>query len=392
MKPIRDMRYRILIVSYSMGIGGVERALLGLLRNIDYSTCNVTLKLANKRGELLSNIPMQVKVSEIVSIKKNWTLFNKPLLPQIRRLFCRNLLMGLMLLADFVKYKITGHYHSLFRHTLEKDREEYDLAISYAGPSSLLDYYVAHCVNARKKVIWIHFDVDRCGINRNSERFLYRKFDKIFIVSDEGKRKFDRMFPKESGKSAVFHNIIDTQEIKRLSEVYLPDLKQDCINIVTVGRISKEKGQDLAVKALSVLVNNGYNVNWILVGAGNYEIEVKKIAEYLNVSHLINITGAKANPYPYMKGCDIYVQPSKHEGFCITLAEAKLFGMPIVVTDFTGAREQLANYSNSFIANHNADCIAKYIEQIINKKLFKEKHPSETGVSDFYKFESSLFG
>lgn len=386
------MSRKLIIITYSMGIGGVERALLSLLRCIDYSSCDVTLKLVHKRGELLCDIPPQVKVSEITSIKNNWNLFNKPLLPQIRQSFTSDLLSGLRLLSDYIKYKITGHYHGLFCRILKKECEKYDLAISYAGPSSLLDYYVAECVTARKKAAWVHFDVDKCGINRFSGELLYRMYDKIFVVSDEGKRKFDQMFPMESNKSEVFRNIIDYDEIRKLSELEVPDLRHDCINIVTVGRISLEKGQALAVKALSILVHNGYNINWTLVGGGSYENEIRNIADRLNVTHMINITGVKKNPYPYMKGCDIYVQPSEHEGFCITLAEAKIFGMPIVATDFTGAREQLADYSNCFVANHNAESLAKNIEEIINRKLFLEKHPSENVSSDFYKLKSLLFG
>lgn len=373
-----------------MGIGGVERALLGLLHSIDYSSYDVTLKLTQKRGELLSAIPAQVKVSEITSIKNNWAVFNKPLLPQIRPLLGRNLLTGLRFLTDFIKYQITGHYHSLFRHVLEKETDEYDLAISYAGPSSLLDYYVANCVSARKKVAWVHFDVDKCGINRRSEQLLYRKFDKLFVVSDEGKRKFDLMFPTESCKSEIFHNIIDSKEIRRLSESETPDFKHDCINIVTVGRISREKGQALAVKALALLVQKGYTVNWTFVGGGNYETDIRKIADRLNVKHLINITGPVKNPYPYMKGCDIYVQPSEHEGFCITLAEAKLFGMPIVATDFTGAKEQLANYPNSFVVAHTAEVIADTIAFIISYQSSRASAFITDFDSDLNKFYTLL--
>ena len=59
-----------------------------------------------------------------------------------------------------------------------------------------------------------------------------------------------------------------------------------------------------------------------------------------------------------MKDCDIYVQPSRHEGYCITLAEALCFNNPIVATDFTGANEQLKNRKNGVVVGMKAQDIA----------------------------------
>ena len=66
-----------------------------------------------------------------------------------------------------------------------------------------------------------------------------------------------------------------------------------------------------------------------------------------------------------MKDCDIYMQPSRHEGFCITLAEALCFGHPIVATDFTGAREQLLNRKNSIVTGMSSDEMAGGLEEIL---------------------------
>ena len=382
----RFMKHRILIATYSMGIGGVERALLALLQNLDYSKVNVTLKLAQNKGALLGAVPQQVNVSEIETISRNWELLNQPLLPQIISLSASGrILTGCRLLLRYVHFKLTGHYHSLFRCLLKKEAGEYDLAIAFSGPSSLMDYYVAHCVTSRKKVSWIHFDVDRCGINQRSELLLYKKFDKIFVVSEEGRRKFCAMFPKHAGKSEVFHNIIDAKEIRRRASAETVQLKSGVVNIVTVGRISKEKGQYKAVKVLQILKDRGYKVFWTLVGGGNYESAILAMADEADVRSEVGITGVVANPYPYMAQCDIYVQPSEHEGFCITLAEAKLFGMPAVAADFTGAVEQLADYKNGFVSGRSAESIAEKLMMIIDSGLYKVKNCVEAYHSDIAK-------
>lgn len=71
--------------------------------------------------------------------------------------------------------------------------------------------------------------------------------------------------------------------------------------------------------------------------------------------------GTKTNPYGYMRGCDIFVQPSRHEGYCITLAEARCFTAPIVATNFTGAGEQLKGRPNAVVTGMDAEDMAEGI-------------------------------
>lgn len=390
------MPKKVLIVAYSMDVGGVERALLGLLSNINYSEMSVTLRLARKKGELMNEIPKQVRVEEIESISNNWNLFTKPLLPQI--LACLSTLQhfvkGVRLLYDYICFKFFGHYHTLFNHICQGDvcQEEFDLAISYAGPSSLLDYYIVNCVKSKKKVAWIHFDVDKCGINNKSEEKLYKEFDKIYVVSEEGKRRFDLMFPEVSFKSEVFHNLINAKKIRESAQAQSSNsiFHEGCVNIAVVGRLSKEKGQNRALEALSILVKRNYNVFLTLVGGGLYESDLREMADRLGVTDRIYISGVTTNPYPYMANCDIYLQPSLHEGFCITLAEAKLFGMPIVATEFTGAQEQLSDYRQGFVVGHDSRLIADSLAQIIDKGLYLRKFPEETTETDYKKIEALL--
>ena len=94
----------------------------------------------------------------------------------------------------------------------------------------------------------------------------------------------------------------------------------------------------------------------------NCQDEAKK----LGLADKVVFLGAKTNPYAYMRDCDIYVQPSRHEGFCITLAEALCFGNPIVATDFTGAQEQLGERENGFVVGMDAEAIASGIEKALS--------------------------
>lgn len=388
------MKTPILIVSYSLAVGGVERALLGLLSQFPTDRFDVTLALARKQGALLSEVPENINVVEINSIKANWSLLNKPLLPQIYTYLksLNTISKAIKLTIGLIHYKFSGHYHYLYKGLFKTDnisRKPYRLAISYAGPSNLLDYYVAKVVHAKYKAAWVHYDVDKFRINSKGESILYKHYDKIFVVSETGKDIFNKKFPTYAPKSDVFHNIIDIHTIIDNSKKDDINFHKGTINIVTVGRISAEKGQELAIKALAILKKNGYNVFWTFVGGGD-EKSLRKLAKELEVENVMDITGVCMNPYPYMRNCDIYVQPSLHEGYCITLAEAKIFGPPIVATDFTGAKEQLEYYSNGFIAEHSPLSIFNSISYIIDRKLYMAKHGDDNIASDFSKLNEFL--
>lgn len=386
------MKKKVLIVLYSMDVGGVERALLGMLNKFDFSKTDVTLALARKKGDFLNEISPFVKVVEIKPIRDNWELLNKPLIPQIiSRLKNGQIFEAYKLARCLLDYKLTGNYHKLFRYIFKHESsEKFDLAISYAGPSSLLDYYVSKVVNADKKLAWVHYDIEKFNVNHSSQRELYTFFDKIFVASETAKVIFDRVFPCFADRSDVFHNIIDVETIKKSAKESVAMADENAINLVTVGRISPEKGQVLAVEALNKLVKSGYQVHWTFVGGGFYESVVNELVRKYDIIEQVTITGVCKNPYPYFRSCDIYIQPSVHEGYCITLSEAKIFGPPIVATDFTGAREQLLVYDNGVVVSHSASELYSAIRDIIERKLYLVKNVSENQCSDFHKLENYL--
>ena len=178
----------------------------------------------------------------------------------------------------------------------------------------------------------------------------YPFFDRVFIVSDKAKEVFDRRFPEFADKNEVLLNIIDRDENLRLAEepsVFQP--QAGALNIVTVGRICNQKAQDKAIAAAAILKEKGIRFKWYFIGGGPEMDEFVKLAAQNGIAEDIVFAGALSNPYPYMKGCDVYVQPSRYEGFCIAIGEAKLFGVPIVATDFVGAHEQLDGVPNAQI-------------------------------------------
>nr|WP_231784136.1 glycosyltransferase [Lentibacillus sp. JNUCC-1] len=259
----------------------------------------------------------------------------------------------------------------LFYHYILKDLPvnytEYDLAVAYAGPMDLISYYIVHKVKAQKKVQWIHFDIDHIGFDSYFAQKLYGQFQQIFTVSEEGRHKLLQRVPALEERTDVFPNLLSPTLI--MAQAAEGEGFQDHftgMRLLTVGRLSHEKGQDLAIEALSFLVRNGFDVRWYFVGTGSEADKYKQLAAEKGVSDYAVFLGEQLNPYPYMKECDVYVQPSRHEGYCITLAEAKLFHKPIVTTDFTGAREQTKAQQTGIIVEVDAWQIYQAVRNLLN--------------------------
>ena len=367
------MKKKILFMVSSMNIGGVEKSLLSLLAVIPKEKYEITILTLDKKGGFLEYIPNNVKL-----IEAEWFKYIKPLImdsPQnIIKRYIKNyeFLKIPSFIYSYFKSKKTNDRYIYYKHVLKsipECKEKYDVAIAYAGPTEIIDAYISHKVKAEKKIAWVHFDISKHKINKKLYNNLYERFDKIFAVSNECKKKLDEIIPAVRNKSEVLLNIVSEDLINEMSESYVDfDDNYKGIKIITVGRLSKEKGQDLAIKTLAKLKKDRYDVKWYCIGEGNSRQEFEQLIKEYKLEENFLLLGATSNPYPYIKNADIYVQTSRHEGYCLTLAEAKALNKPIVTTDFIGAYEQIKNNENGFIVSCNENDLADAIKKLIGKK------------------------
>lgn len=345
---------KILFALYYMNVGGVEKALLGMLDAMPRETCEVHVALMAPLGGFMQYIPDWVHVHTIEPFYRNIRLIQHP-----ARVIAADLARGRAKafgdLWAFARAKITGNKKYVVRRLMRGDDAlgmEFDLAISYASPHEYLDYYVGRYIKARKKAMWIHFDVSKAFNSRRSIMGAMSDADRIFVVSETGRQIFNSKYPALASKTELFRNIISPSAIERDSQQ--PSAFKYCegaLNIVTVGRLNHEKGQELAIAAIALLRQRGIDAVLHLVGSGRTELQCRRQALEAGIDDYVRFYGTQVNPYPFMANADLYLQPSLHEGYCITLAEAKVFDAPIVATDFTGAREQLASRSNAIVAD-----------------------------------------
>lgn len=342
----------VVFVSYSMGIGGVEKALLGVCNKFIDDGWEVYIALIKPEGEFLKYLPDRVNVRKIDGFDKIRPLIHTPMketvINDLRNLNISHAFqVGLCLLHSKIGHGAKKLYKYAFKEIPYFSSREFDLAVAFAGPDSFIYTYTQKRIKAKEKWGWIHFDISKFGIDRSIISCVYKDFSRINVVSEQAKTIFDKHFPQFAHKTCITPNIVDEKAIIRLANDDEPISKpSNRLIILTVGRVSAEKGQYRALKALKILIERGVtDIQWWFVGEGSDFENCKKYVITENLTDYAIFFGAKTNPYPYMKACDVYIQPSEHEGFCITLHEARVFEKPIITTEFTGAAEQLSNYT-----------------------------------------------
>ncbi|OTW94472.1 glycosyl transferase [Bacillus thuringiensis serovar cameroun] len=371
------MKKNIIFMVINMNVGGTEKALLNMISEIPKDKYSITILMLEKYGGFFNSIPREVHIKYFEEYEEIKGILNEP--PHIiflnllkeGKIIRGSRIMLLHLLTKFIKDRSLFLKYVLREYPVVED--EYDIAVAYAGPMDFISYFVINKIKAKRKFQWIHFDVTKIKFNQIFSDKLYKKFDHIFVVSNEAKYKLLSIIPSIKQKTEICPNIVsakliqnEAKEGKRFNDNFLG------IRILTVGRLTNEKGQDLAIKVLARLINEGYKVKWYCVGEGGARKEYEKLIAEYGLERDFIMLGELTNPYGYMKTCDIYVQPSRYEGFCITLAEAKCLHKAIVTTNFTGAKEQIKNRETGMIVNICEDDIYEGVKSLIDNRSLCE--------------------
>ncbi|WP_404405969.1 glycosyltransferase [Jeotgalibacillus malaysiensis] len=341
---------KLIIMAINMNLGGTEKSLINFISDLSPAKYDITLLLLENKGELLSHVPPYVKIRAIEGYKQIKPYLKSNFKKNSRRLLkVRNMYDLINYFIAYLRKRVSGKDEIMldfYKSFLEEIDERYDISIAYAGPMDLITYYVAKCINAKRKYQWIHFDIEKIGFSQSIVKNLYPKFDRVFTVSEEGKQKIQKAFPELVNKVGVWKNKTSENSLLHLSNNRGFEDEFTGIRILTVGRLSHEKGQHLIFPVLKRLLENiDLKIKWYLIGDGPEMANYKNTITNLSLNIDVKLLGAKINPYPYMKECDLYVQPSIYEGCCMTIDEAKIFKKRIIATEFNGIKEQLKEYN-----------------------------------------------
>ena len=362
-----------------MELGGAETALVGMLHAIDYTNYNVDLFLYSHQGEMMRFIPKEVNLLDEIEV---YSMIEKPLVAALKAGYFRLVFARLKAKLQFDFYRIKKgikESSAVFQYygdaitpilpTLEF-LGEYDLAISYLNPHNL----VRDKVKAKKKICWIHSDYTRIDININMELPVWASFDHIISISPDVTKTFLQIFPSLRTKIVEMENILSPSVIKMREREFnvSGELSGNFIKLLSIGRFCVQKNFYSIPDICRRIKDKNIDIRWYIIGYGNDSQIRREIAES-GMDDYVIILGKRSNPYPYIKACDIYVQPSLYEGKSITVREAQMLSKPVVVTDYPTAKSQIRNGVDGIIVPmDNEGCACGIIDFIQNYQLRRQ--------------------
>lgn len=363
----------------AMRMGGAEKIALNFLSEL-CKYYDVTIILNKREGELLSLIPENIPVIEDPIID-----FKKLFLDDIRHIRLSKLFQDALY---YYRIKTQWCPERNYRYIIDRTppiRKKFDIAIAYVANVSTQIFSICDRVNAELKIAWIHGETTQL---KDTQLFssCYRTFDHIFTVSKASHCHFVNRFPECSGITSVYYNPINKEEILRKSLEYDSDCSFDekYTNIVTVGRFSTEKGFDMIPEIVRKLTDSGFNIRWYIIGDGPLMGRIQKLGINEKVDDRIFFLGSRLNPYPFIKACDIYVQPSYEEGYSTTICEAGILGKAIVGTTTSGGiREQIEDGLNGILSDPTPGHLAQKISLLIQDKKLLDSIVQEVRHVDF---------
>ena len=374
------MKPRILIAMHYMELGGAESALLGLLQAHDSEKADIDLFLYDHVGELMQYIPDSVNILPKIEA---YSMLERPISELLRKGY-----WGVALSRALARYfarqekknnkekldDISVYYYisKLVNPFLPKINPsvEYDLAISFLQPH----LYVLKKVRACKKLAWLHTDYSKVFVSRKEEA-VWSQFNYIAAISEDVGHSFVNRFPSLNSKIIPVENILSSKFIRERAMEDDVSLPGKSIRLLTIGRYSyPKKLEDIPV--LTALLQKIFpDLKWYIIGYGNPN-EEKKILDSINfagVKDNVVLLGKKTNPYPYIKACDIYVQPSRYEGKSITVREAQILCKPVIVTAYPTATSQIRDGVDGVIVPLEIEQCANAMISFLKDKEKQEK-------------------
>ena len=378
----------------SMFIGGAERSLLGLLDALDKDRFKVSLFLFRHEGEFMPLIPDTVNLLPSIPA---YDALDRPIRDLLRkgrwiygamRIFAKLALtlrcrMAHQNASAFNTMFYIGKYLLPF---LPRIQGEYDLAINFIGSSDIL----INRISANVKMGWVHTDYSKYNDFKALDDKMWRRWgaiDHIVNVSEDCTHVFRECFPFLSEKCITIENILSTNLIRR--NALELDVSQDMpaesgvSRLCSVGRFCYAKNFDAIPAMVQLLNKQGCRVKWYLIGGGPDETLVREKIKENHVEGQVILLWEKINPYPYMKACDIYVQPSRYEGKAVTVREAQILGKPVLITDFPTAKSQLEDGVDGMICPLSIDGVVDGIRKLVDNKELREKLATTAAARDY---------
>lgn len=390
---------KIFIALHYMELGGAEAALLGLLQSVDPKRVEVDVMIYDHRGELMDylrpspSLPFMegdhpVKRFNLLPEVEAYQMLERPIKEVLRKGYW-GIALGRLLARLSYKRDMKNNregldniaaYHFIAENIVRflpriEPQKVYDLAISFLLPHQ----YVKTKVRAKKYLAWLHTDYSKVYVSDREEK-VWASYDYIGAISEDVGKGFVNRFPALEDKIIPIENILSSEFIQQRSLGECPVFENNpCLKLLTIGRYSYPKKMEDIPFLCRKIVDEGVRMNderlqsvkWYIIGYGSSEIEqqVKDAIQEEGMEEHVILLGKQSNPYPYIRQCDIYVQPSRYEGKSITVREAQILCKPVVVTHYPTAPSQVNGKDGVIVPLEREACAKAMIEVIKDQTL-----------------------
>lgn len=356
---------KILVLAQSAGLGGVESSLTNFIRYIAEKGHDVTVVFWRDTGPVRDSLPSSVRVIDIQTGCAG-SLYRTGGLQEAlgrERLSDKAAAMGYIGLRRLLRYLRNPWI------LLQRISEHFDIGIAYRhqgyGP-----YYLIDCVKATKKIMWYHHGAyEPSPMGYAVDRAYFDKMDSVVAVAESARSMLVERFPALQGRIQVIHNIIDERAIRQKALAPTEgNASPTGLTIVTVSRLSREKGVDLAVRTARVLQDRGLDFAWNVIGDGPERARIEDLIAQLGVEQRFMLMGGRPNPFPYMRQADLYVQTSRVEAHPLTIQEAMVLGKPIVASFIPSIASVLEHGRLGSLSELTPEAFAQSIEALASNK------------------------
>lgn len=374
------MKKKLLFVITQFYKGGAEVSLLNLFRSLSKEEVEIDFLIFDQiilrnAHSLIADIPKWINVCNAAEREGHFAIVNK--------------------VINKVYLKLTNKQR--YRRTAERfiEGKVYDYAFSIGEWMS--PEFVAKKVNALKKAIWIHTDIDKANYVNEKLLFGYDSFiTKYIFVSKLSMESAIHKYPLIEKKSTVIYNLLDEQKIRQMSKESIKDgLITDKPTLLTVANLREEKNYPRQVEVMHLLKERKIALRWINIGSTANPIilnQVKLLISKYQLQDDFLILGVDDNPYKYMSKVDAVTVLSDFESWSMVITEAKILGIPVIATRTSGALEQIKEGQDGMLTDFTTIDIANKIEEFLKEGLSRKKEidDSDQSINDqviksFYK-------
>lgn len=363
---------KIIFVTEALWIGGIETALVNLLQSLDYEKYEVTCLILRNDQTMAPRLPEQVRL--LVADRHEAVSFRNPyrhaaLFHLTEESANPSRLHKAMLWAvPIIKWVENRLYIRYIRENLKDER--FDTCVIYSDRTAEA---AVRAVNADRFLMFYHnADIGKAY----HDAYGYHRSEKIIAVSKAQCEKLKQLRPAFANKMIAIPNHVDVDSVlrKAAQPVEQPLFPHDGIHLVSCGRLAHQKGFDIAVEVCANLVNKGYtNLHWYILGVGPLKAQLEKKAGEYGVQDHFHLIGSRNNPFPYMMEADLYVQPSRTEGYSLSILEARVLACPTVAT-YGAAGEQLNDGVNGTLCEADAQSLTNAITRHLENPTLSEQY------------------